>query len=76
MLCGHLRQNRKIGKAMLTTLEALQIQSGLVTPVFQSPKKYNQWCEKGWTLKYWEILIDHDIDLQCDGLICPSILQV
>jgi hypothetical protein len=48
MLCGHLRENKKISKTMLTTIGALQLQSGLVTPVFQSPKKYNQWCEKGW----------------------------
>jgi hypothetical protein len=76
MLCGHLRENKKIGKTMLTTLGAIQIQSGLVTPVFQSPKKYNQWCEKGWTRKCWEILQDHEIDLQCEEFLCPSLLRV
>jgi hypothetical protein len=75
MLCGHLREGKKISETMLATLGALQLQSGLVTPVFRSPTKYNQWCEKGWTRKCWEILIHHGIELHCDSFACPNLLR-
>jgi hypothetical protein len=46
MLCGHLREDTKIGETILATLGALQLQSGLVTPVFQSPKNTTNGARK------------------------------
>jgi len=43
MLCGHLRANDHIGKAIINTISMLQLESGLTMPFLNTPYKYSQW---------------------------------
>jgi hypothetical protein len=52
------------------------MQSGLIKPIFQSPKSHTTWCEKGWIRKCWEILQDHKIEFNCPSQVCPKLLRI
>jgi hypothetical protein len=65
-----------ISNTLLATMGSLQTQSGLTTPIFQSPKAYSTWCERGWIRKCWEILQDHNIEFISTSQKCPTLLRV
>jgi hypothetical protein len=76
MLCGHVRENGRLSNTLFTTMGSLQIQSGLIKPIFHSPKSHATWCEKGWIRKCWEILQDHKIVFNCPSQVCPKLLRI
>ena len=48
MLCGHLRAADRVGQAILNTMSALQLESGLIDPFLHTSHKNSSWVTNGW----------------------------
>jgi len=75
MLCGHLRAADKVGHAIVNTMSALQLESGLIDPFLHSPYKFSTWVTDGWLKECWRILDKHRLTLHSSKLWVPTTLH-
>jgi len=75
MLCGHLRANDHVGKAIINTISMLQLESGLTMPFLNTPYKYSQWVTEGWLKECWRILDKYKLQIHSQHWWTPPTLR-
>jgi len=75
MLCGHLRAADKVGRSIVNTMSALQLESGLIDPFLHSSYKFSTWVTNGWLKECWRIFDKHNLVLHSSRLWVPATLR-
>ena len=75
MLCGHLRAADKVGCAIVNTMSALQLESGLIDPFLHSSYKFCTWVIDGWLKECLRILDKYRLTLHSSKLWVPTTLR-